>query len=100
MYRNFYPLFLFSLYLSPFISVLLLSLLPPSIHTDVRDETGVQNMTSLPRDKWAKLYQTLMKNPTNRRSLNLMGSAITLAVLETENPDVNVSTTYSIHNHQ
>ena len=53
---------------------------------DVRDETGVQNMTALPRAKWAELYKTLMKNPTNRRSLNLMGSAIAVAVLETEDP--------------
>ncbi len=47
-------------------------------------------MTSLPRAKWAQLYQTLLKNPTNRRSLNLMGSAFMVAVLETENPHVDV----------
>ena len=50
--------------------------------TDVLDKTGVQNLTSLPRTRWAKLYKELVKNPVNRRSLNLIGSSIGLYVLE------------------
>ena len=55
---------------------------------DVRDETGVQNLTSLPRTKWAKLYQQLKKNPTHKRNLYLLASSVASMTLETEDPTV------------
>ncbi len=57
---------------------------------DVLDETGVQNFTSLPRKKWAEIRQHMMKSPVNRRSLHLIGSGMSLLVLETEAPDMEV----------
>ena len=62
----------------------MVSILITFMHVDVRDETGVQNLTALPRNKWAKLYQVLSKSPVNRRSLHLIGSAITMGILETK----------------
>ncbi len=55
------------------------------------DETGIQNLTSLPRTDWAKLRKTLSTNPTNRRSLHAIDSAYSLFVLEDNSPEENVS---------
>ena len=55
---------------------------------DVHDGTGVQNLTALPRTKWAQIRKMMLKNTVNRRSLNLIGSALTSIVLDTESVEM------------
>jgi len=56
-----------------------------------RDETGVQNLTSLPRTRWAKVRATMTTNPVNRRSLHAIDSAYSFLVLEDASPQEDVS---------
>lgn len=61
-----------------------------TITADVRDELGILNLTSLPRTKWAKIRQTMLKSAANRRSLHSITSAISLVILDTSAPDEGV----------
>ncbi len=56
----------------------------------MRDEQGVQNLTSLPRSRWAKIRATMETNPVNRRSLHTIDSAFSFVVLEDSSPEESV----------
>lgn len=55
------------------------------------DETGVAAFTALPRAEWAEIRERLEQNETNKRSLRLIDSSLTMLVLDSSKVDKKVS---------
>ncbi|XP_003384970.2 PREDICTED: carnitine O-palmitoyltransferase 1, liver isoform-like isoform X2 [Amphimedon queenslandica] len=55
---------------------------------DEDDETGVAAFTALPREEWAEIRERLIKDPTNKETLDAISTGFNFVSLETESPPV------------